>query len=260
MGLLVELDRRPEIAIAQEEKKSDPAPAPETKQPLKIEVSPPPADINNLAMEVNALRTMYLFQFGRVNGQGYEGIKFLAKETPPKVHKREAANASENYVKALIELREAFITGQEDRINDLSEQLEELAKDEQPDIDDANEITDLVRKNAPRLLGYLRPEVMVRYLSAYGKDFPAPFRLMYKTMRLNGKGKKPSPEEWKATCEAVIKEVSWQLGGLDLKEQKKIGDEARKLLNKAYPLSNEQLKLNGLSGRNSKLWGCQVVS
>ncbi len=255
LGLLVGLDRRPELAVAQEEKKSAAAPAPETKQPPRIEVAPPPADVNDLAMEVDALRTMYLFQFGRVNGQGYEGIRLIAKQTPTKAQKREAANASENYVKALTELREAFITGQEDNINDLSEQLEELAKDEQPDIDDANEITELARKNGPRLLGYLRPEVMVRYLSSYGKEFPAPFRLMYKTMRLNGKGKKPSPEEWKATCDAVIKEVSWQLGGLDPKEQKKIGDEAKKLLDKAYTLSNEQLRVNGMSGEQLKAAG-----
>ena len=42
--------------------------------------------------------------------------------------------------------------------------------------------------------------------------------------------------------------MSWQLGGLDLNRQKKIGEQAAKLLDQAFPLSNADLKKQGRPG------------
>jgi hypothetical protein len=65
--------------------------------------------------------------------------------------------------------------------------------------------------------------------------------MMFRAMRLDGKGKKASPEQWKEIRTAVANDVAWSVAGLDLKEQAKVRDEALKLLDRAYGLSNEEL-------------------
>jgi hypothetical protein len=151
------------------------------------------------------------------------------------------------------ELRAAFVAGQVPRINDLSEQLEDLNREDQPELDDAVGISDQARTNTPGMLhdrtgrgavavhGGFDANRMARYIAAYGKDFPDPWLLMYKTMRLDGKTKKQSPEEWKETREFVIKEVSWQVAGLDLEKQQGIAEHAAALLDRAYALSDAQV-------------------
>ena len=84
--------------------------------------------------------------------------------------------------------------------------------------------------------------MVVQYLAAYGKDFPSPRKLLYDTLRLEGKTKKPTPEQWKEIRSFVIKEVSWMIGGLDREEQQKIGKQVAALLDRAYKLSDEEVK------------------
>jgi hypothetical protein len=232
--------------------------AADPKASSKVQVSPPPTDVNDLSMEVNALRTLYLLKAGpdqqgeRSEIGGYDAGQYppslMCKECAQSPRKREPADASKNYVKVLTELRAAFIAGQEDRINELSEELDELARTEEPDIDDTIEVTESARKNAIVRLQAFPPTKLAAYLGAYGKEFPDPWLLMFQTMRLNGKGTKPSPEQWKETCDFVVKEVSWQVGGVDLGKQKAIGTEAASMLAKAYTLDNETLKKNGAPG------------
>jgi hypothetical protein len=214
----------------------------DAKSPAKGEISAPPADINDLSMEVAALRTLYLLKAGPDQTidrpSQYGGVKFHGKDCAQKPRQREKADVSANYRKVLTDLRAAFIAGNADRINELSDQLEELAKEEQPDLDDTVELTDQARKNAPPLLkDYFAANQVASYVAAYGKDFPDSYGLMYKTIR----GKKPTPEQWKEVRAFVIREVSWQIGGLDLERQKAIGDQVAEVLDRAYPLSAEEL-------------------
>jgi hypothetical protein len=207
--------------------------------PAKIAISPAPTDVNDLSMEVAALRTLYLLRAGP---RQLRGVKKHGEESAPELRKRQEPKVSANYRKVLIELRAAFIAGQEDRINELSEQLEELTTDEQPDLDDDIEITDQARKTSPFTLRWFDAEMVVHYLAAYGKDFPSPRQLLYDALRLDGKGKKLEPEQWKTLRAFVIREVSWQVGGFDRSKQKKIGADVAKLLDRAYPLSPPELK------------------
>jgi hypothetical protein len=255
LALIIIFDRKPQTADAQTpDGKKETA----QKAPAQAPISPPPNDINDLSMEVAALRTLYLFKANPDQNSysspqelaewNFYGIRPRAAACAQKFRQRQEADVSKNYVKLLTELRAAFITGQENRINALSEQLDALTDEEDPDLDDKIEITDEARKQAPQALKNFNPQKLAGYIAAYGKDFPQPFGLMYKTMRLNGKGTKPSQEDWKTTYDFVVKEVSWQVAGLDLKEQKKVGDQARKILDKAYGMSNEELKKNGAAG------------
>jgi tetratricopeptide (TPR) repeat protein len=201
-------------------------------------IAAPPADVNALSMEVSVLRTLYLL---KAAPHHLERIKTQYKDCSMKPRKRDAADVTPEYKKALIDLRAALIAGDEDRINDLSDQLEELAKDDEPDVDDAVDISDEARKLAPKLLNAFDANLIVGYLASYGKDFPVPFRMMVKAMRVDGKGKKPTPEQWKEMRTAVANDVAWSVVGLDIKEQAKVRDEALKLLDRAYALNNEEL-------------------
>jgi len=227
----------------------------DNKPAAKISVSPPPADVNDLSMEVAALRTLYLLKAGpdqlgerrlahMAQAGWYPSVTAHAKGCAQPPRPRQPAKVSKNYLKVLTELRAAFIVNQETRVNELSDQLEEVTKAEQPELDDTVEITDEARKreHSTWQLNILDANRIAMYIAAYGKDFPDPYFLIYKTIRADGKGTKPTPEQWKETRAFVIREVSWQVGGLDLKEQKKIGEQVAKLLDRAYPLSNEELK------------------
>jgi len=247
----------------------------DNKLPATTPVSPPPADVNDLSMEVAALRALYLLKTGP-DQQGersdmlttpmgtYPFVTGQSKGCAQPPRQRQPANVSKNYRKVLTELRAAFIVNQTNRVNELSDQLEELTQDEQPDLDDAVEITDQARKNAPVLLrSYFDANRIAMYIAAYGKNFPDPYYLMYKSMRANGKGTKPTPEQWKETRAFVIQEVSWQVAGLDLNQQQKVGEQVAKALDRAYLLSNEELKKEftkagvGLRGELAKIMSAQ---
>jgi hypothetical protein len=246
----------------------------DNKPPAKIDVSPPPADVNDLSMEVNALRTMYLLKASPDQApelpdrNQFNGVMMAAqslgqanpKPTAQPPRQRKQAKVSKNYLKVMTELRAAFIVNQERRINELSAQLEELIKDEQPELDDAVEITDQARKNAEFVVSYFDANRIVAYLAAYGKEFPDPYFLVLKAIGAEAKSTKPAPEEWKEIRAFVIQEVSWQAGGLDLQKQQKIGEQLASFLDMAYTLSAEELKKGGRPGAPLKLQMLKIVN
>jgi hypothetical protein len=207
-----------------------------------IEILPPPADVNDLSMEVAALRTLYLLKAGRDQSgerSSYPGVKKFGKDAA-QTRKRRPADVSKNYRKVLVDLRAAFIANQEERINDLSDQLDELTKDEEPELDDGIELTDEARKQCQKLLRFhFEATRIAGYIASYGKDFPDPYMLMSKTLR---RRQKPGPEEWKLTRDFIVKEVGWQLGGLDAVQQKKVGEQVAKMLDQAYRLDDDELR------------------
>jgi hypothetical protein len=240
-GSLVE-ETAPRTAAAQD-KKSRP----------KFQVSPPPEDVNDLSMEVAALRTMYLLKASPdedlPDRNQFNALAFLSqgqKPTAQPPRDRSEAKVSKNYRKVLADLRAAFIVNNEGRIRELSDQLEEITKDEQPELDDAVEITEPARKSTHRLLLYFDANRTVPYLAAYGKEFPDPFMLMLSSIGSAANSKKPSADEWPEVRSFVIKEVSWQVGGLNLKKQQQIGEQVAEFLDMAHKLGEEELKKGGM--------------
>jgi hypothetical protein len=207
----------------------------------KFEIPPPPDDVNELSMDVAALRALYLLKASPE--QLHNGVR-LGREAAMPPRKREKAEVSPKYRQLLLDLRSAFIAGQEDDIEELSEELEALTKKEEPDLDDEIEVTQKAREQAPRWLGYFDTKPVVQYLAAYGKDFPSPRRLLIQTLRLDGKGKKPRPEEWKEIRAFVIREVSWMRGGInpDKGKAKLTAQAVAQILDRGYALSDEELK------------------
>jgi hypothetical protein len=231
------------------------------KRRPKYDVGPPPDDVNDLSMEVAALRTMYLLKASPDQApelpdrNQFNAIAHLAtapKPTAEPPRDRNEAKVSKNYRKVLTDLRAAFIVNHDARIRELSDQLEELTKDEKPELDDAVEITEPARNNTHRLLLYYDANRTVPYLAAYGKEFPDPFFLILSSLGAVPKGKKPSEDEWPGVREFVIKEVSWQVGGLNLKKQQQIAAQVAEFLDGAYKLSEPELKKGGAPGGRLK--------
>jgi hypothetical protein len=211
------------------------------KNPVKFDVEPPPADVNDLSMEVAALRTLYLMSAWPDHGgrDAWMGIQDRVKEiscADPRTPRKKAV-ASAKYIKVLTDLRAAYILGQDDRIIDLTEELDDLADEESVELDDTIEDTHGSRKMALRAVGYFSPEQVVNYFNAYGRDFPDPKLIVESYFaRKDSKGEKPTPE----TRAFVIKEVTWLFGGIDQTKQKPIADKMAKLLDKADKMTNEE--------------------
>lgn len=213
----------------------------DTRKLGKNEIPPPPEDFNELSMEVAALRTLHLLKAGPAQLRAGE---LYGRKAGMEPRKRAKADVSPRYRQLLTELRDAFVAGQGDRVEEVSEQLEELAKKEDPDLDDEIEVTQTARENAERWIRSFDAITVIRYLAAYGKDFPSPRQLLIQTMRLDGKGRKPSPEEWKRIRADVTREVTYMLSGINLEggKQKKKAQEVAELLDRGYALSDEELK------------------
>jgi hypothetical protein len=223
----------------------------------KFDVSPPPDDVNDLSMEVAALRTIYLLKASPDQAPDlpdrnqFNGIFYLAKFPKPTAEPprdRKEAKVSKNYRKVLTDLRAAFIANHEARIRELSDQLEEITKDEQPELDDAIEVTELARNVTHKLLLYFDANRTVPYLAAYGKEFPDPFMLILTSIGSAAKSTKPSADEWPAIRDFVVKEVSWQVGGLNPKKQQQIGAQVAEFLDMAGKLSDAELKKGPAGG------------
>jgi hypothetical protein len=170
-----------------------------------------------------------------------EGIKKFPRKCAQKPRKRQEADVSAEYHQVLIDLRAAYIAMQEDRILELSEQLDELAEDEEPDLDDAVEITEAARKDGHWMTHHFSANDTLAYLTAYGKDFPAPWTLVYRNA-INRKGPRPTPEEWQEIRAFLIEEMSLAVAGLDVKKQEKVGAQVAALVDRASSLDKDQLK------------------
>jgi len=233
----------------------------------KFKVGPPPEDVNDLSMEVAALRTTYLLKASPdqdlPDRNQFNGIAMLCRYPKPTAEPprdRAEAKVSKNYRKVLTDLRAAFIVNHEARIRELSDQLEEIAKQEQPELDDAIEITEAARNNTHRLLLYFDANRTVPYLAAYGKEFPDPFMLLLTSIGSAPNSTKPSAEEWPDLREFLIKEVSWQVGGLNQKKRQQVGARVADFLDMAHKLSDAKLKKGGLPGAKLKIALGEIVN
>jgi hypothetical protein len=253
------------LARADEENKA----SEEKKKRPKFEVSPPPDDVNDLSLEVAALRSMYLLKASPDQARDlpdrnqFNGIVLCAKSPKPTAEPsrdRNEPKVSKNHHKVLTDLRAAFIVNHEARIRELSDQLGEITNDEQPELDDAIEVTEQARNNTHRLLLYFDANRTVPYLAAYGKEFPDPFMLVLSSIGSAAKSTKPSDEDWPQMRDFLIKEVSWQVGGLNLKRQQQIGAQVADFLDMAYKLSDEELKKGGMPGGKLKALLGKIVN
>ncbi len=200
--------------------------------PVKVEKAPAP-DLNPLNMEVTALETLSQFKLTR------EQLQQLAKLAPMTARKPappRPTKVSEEYHKALKDLREALLDDNEVRVADLTLTLEELRDKEDPDFDDV-EITDAARRHTPEVLRSLGARQLMGYLSDFAEEFPDPREKL--TDAFEDVRKLPA-KEWEELRDEVAGQVGWLAAGLDIAAEGRVRNRAADLLNRVRRLKDDE--------------------
>ncbi len=149
------------------------------KDEAKKEAAEP--TLPELSMEMQALRTLYNL---RLSTEQMKTLGKLAKETAEPTRKRNQGKASDDYRKALIELRDALAdASDDDKIADLEDAYSDLEEKENPDMDDRVEVTAGARKRAPEVFKKMPPSQVASYLGFLAEDMVDPQDALLATMK-----------------------------------------------------------------------------
>jgi hypothetical protein len=192
-------------------------------------------DAAQLSLQVAALQILHQFDASPAQ---METLAKLAKDTA-KARARKP-KASDKVRQALAELRDALIQGDDDKISERSDQVDELRSAENADLDDAVDTTAAARKAAPEALRLFSARQVHAYLGNYDEDdLPDPLERMSDAMK---DGRALTAADWKTLCKEVADEVGWQIGGLDDDAEKKVADKVAALLERSRKLTNDDFK------------------
>jgi hypothetical protein len=204
-----------------------------------VQSAPPgtKTSLNDLSLEVSALQALRLFQ---ITPEQMQKLRRLARDTVDDLGARQPASASDDFRRALVDLRNALAGGAEDdRIGELQKKLDSLSDDEMPDLDDGIEITDAAREQAPRLLQELGARQVAAYIAAFGDDFPDPVEGVLDALR---KVRGMKDDEWKQLRAELAEDVGRLAAGLDIDRASRISDQVVQLLIQARALSADEFK------------------
>ena len=193
-------------------------------------------DLNALSLEVAALQLVH--QMALTPDQ-MEAFAKLAKDAAPRDTTRKPAKVSDKYRKTLQQYHDALVKGDDDRIDDLGEELEDLRDSEDPALDDQVETTDEARKLAPQALKLLGARQTANYLALYGDDLPDPVEDLLGALE---KSHDPAEKDWKELRDDTAAEVGWLVAGFDKDAAGKVSDKAGALLDRARDLKDEEFK------------------
>ncbi len=190
-----------------------------------------------LSMEVQALRTVYNL---RLTPDQMKALAKLAKGAAEPARKRNGGTATDDYRKALAELRDALADARDDdKIADLEDTFSELDEKETPEMDDAVEITAPARKHAPEVFKKMKPSQLASYLGFLAENVVDPEDVLVALLK-EVRGLKD--DEWKDRRDDLADELGWLLGGVDDKKSKKFNEAVVALINKVKALSDADYK------------------
>jgi hypothetical protein len=199
----------------------------------KKDAEPPAGD---LALEVNALRTLYYF---KATPEQLRLLKKLAHDTADKPRERKV-KVSQEYREALGDLREALIDARdEDRIDNLDDKLDQLRESEKPDLDDGVDITAAARKRAPELFRQLKPSQVAAYIAQVSDEVIDPLDHLREAL---GQVRGWKASAWKAKRDEVAEQIGNLIAGLDADRAGRIQDEVKSLLDTARGLKDDEFK------------------
>jgi hypothetical protein len=188
-------------------------------------------------MEVAALQALYQFRF---TPEQMVKLKKLAGETAEETGARLAVAVSDAFRRTLFDLRSALVKADdEERIAKLFERLEDLRDAENPELDDAVELTDAARRRAPEVLGWLNARQVATHLAGYGDEFPDPLeRILAALNKVRGL----KDEQWKQLRDEVSEEVARLVAGLDTEKAGHVSDRVVQLLIQVRALKDDEFK------------------
>jgi hypothetical protein len=193
-------------------------------------------DLNALSLEVAALQLVH--QLDLTTDQ-MEAFAKLAKDAAPKDTTRKPARVSNKYRKTLRRYHDALVEGDDDRIDELAEEIADLRDAEDSTLDDQVEVTDEARRLAPRALKLLGARQTAAYLGLYGDDLPDPVDDLLAAL---GRSHDSEDREWKELRDDTAQEVGWLVAGFDKDEARKVSDRASALLDRVHDLKDEEFK------------------
>lgn len=189
--------------------------------------------LSDVSLEVNAFQTLKQFDFSQAQ---LEQLQKWAKETAQKESKREPAKTSKEFAEKLRELHKALIDNNDDeRIEQLDDEVGELREKEKPTVDDGVEISAAARKKMPDVMRMLKPGQLAKYLGKTADDIVDPFDRLTSGF---GEVRGLTGNEWKAKREEIADEMARLLAGLDEKKTDKINGEVVTLLIRVHGLSD----------------------
>jgi hypothetical protein len=193
--------------------------------------------LSNLSMEVTALQTLRVL---RLTPDQLRALRKLAHETAQTERTHKAVTASRDYRKLLAQLHAALVEDEDDdKIDDLADQLMELREAEEPELDDAVDVTDAARKHAHEVFVKLTARQLACYLAAYGEDFPDPVEILRQSLRelrdLQG-------DDYTELRDDVAEQIALLTAGLDEARAKPIRERVVKWLDHAHGMTDEQFK------------------
>jgi hypothetical protein len=198
--------------------------------PAKVSV----ADLNQ---EVAALQTLHLLNISKSQ---MEALRKVARETAAKQPARKESQGSEEFRKALTELRDALMQGKDDnRIDKLAEKVEDLREAEDFDREEAPELTEEAAHRAPEVLRLLSASQVARYVAAFPEDIPDPRERLLDAL---GKVRGLAPKKWEDLRHEVSEEVGHLVAGIDADRLSRVSDQVVQLLIVARSLKDNEFK------------------
>src|SRR5207302_2996500 len=155
----------------------------------------------------------------------------------PRTH--QAVQVSDKVRKAMTDLRAALVAGGQERIDGLSEALEELKETEKVELDDEIGLTDGARKATPIILKAFSARQIASFVGDNAEEFPDPLE---KIVEAFDDVRALPAKEWEAERDGVADQVGWLVGGLDADAEKKAKGQVVALLNKVRALNDADFK------------------
>jgi hypothetical protein len=208
---------------------SAPPPVSNDEDEKRIETAPV-----ELALEINVLRTLYYL---KATPEQVQAIQKLAKETAGADKKRERGKVSKEYHQLLVDVRDALAQDDEERVEELEDQLEELTIAEAPELDEAVELTDAARKHAPRLLKQFRAHQVAGFLGMHADQIDDPLEKLQDAL---GKVRGWQLAEWQEKRGALGETIGLLVGGVDRARAEKARDAAIDLLAKVRTMKETE--------------------
>jgi hypothetical protein len=195
------------------------------------------AGLSELSLQVNALQTLYEFEFTPAQMQA---VLKLVRQSAAKPAVLPGVQATDKYRQTLTQLRDALIDANDsDRISSLQEKLGDLDDSEDPKLDNDVEITAAARRLAPEALKLLKPRQVTSFLDANQDVYSDPLELLLKGL---DQSQTLADDDWKALVRETVDEVGWLLGGLDRKKARTVEQKVEQWLGQVRGLKEAEFK------------------
>jgi hypothetical protein len=179
-----------------------------------------------------------LHQLGVTSSQA-KALAKVAGDTAGKLGDRKAAKASDKYRKTLVDLRDALLKRDQERINELTDQKDDLEDSESPELNDDVEVTGEARKQTPNFVRLLGPRQVLSYLALYEDELPDPLASLQGAL---DKSRTATAAEWKELREETVEQVGWQVAGLDTAAVAKVSGKVGEFLDRVKALKDDDFK------------------